>query len=249
MKKGIYILPGLFTLINLGAGALAIIFSINRGFEASCLAVVIAIGMDIVDGRIARMTHATSRFGIELDSLADMVSFGIAPAVLMYQVALRWYGMEGIVATMLFVFAAALRLARFNSRVEVIDSGYYEGLPSPAAAGMLVGLVYFYGIFGQELEKIPFLMRNLPAVVMMLLLSFLMVSKIRYSSFKSIRPGRRTTLNALVFIVMLGLLVVAYPRKMIFAIFAAYILSGLAGVGVRRLRLRHSAPVEKEISP
>lgn len=250
MKKGIYILPSLFTLGNLSAGFLAVLFAFEERFIAAAYAILIAGILDAFDGRIARMTKTTSQFGKELDSLADIVSFGIAPAVMMYMLALYHRPIWGKALCVMFVVCGALRLARFNVNTEKDDGYYFKGLPIPAAAGILAAFVLVYSMFEQDITRktIPMLMNRMPIFyrmipLAMILLSYLMVSTVRYSSFKGFKLSRPKTLRQLMMICIAILLIWRYPENMILIIFSVYLLSGLLGfmwrltiLGVRKIK-------------
>ncbi len=241
MKKGLYLLPSLFTLGNMGAGVYSIILSISGRYPKAAFAILAGIVFDILDGRIARMTKTESKFGIELDSLADLTSFGIAPALLVYQVVLHHYGNLGGVIAFLFIMAAAVRLARFNSKVDNgIPSTFFTGLPVPGAAGILAAFVLSYNTFIQEItiRTIPMVTKNMPLMlrfmpIFMVILAYLMVSNIRYTSFKRLKFGKRKPIQYFIFIILSAALVWLYPENMILIIFIAYILSGLFDVFYR----------------
>lgn len=241
MKKGLYLLPSLFTLGNIGAGVYSIILSINGRYPKAAFAILAGIVCDILDGRIARMTKTESKFGIELDSLADLTSFGIAPALLVYQVVLHHYGNLGGVITFLFIIAAAVRLARFNTKVDSgLPAAFFTGLPVPGAAGILAAFVLSYNTFIQDItvRTIPMVVKNMPLMlkfmpVLMVILSYLMVSNIRYTSFKRLKIGKRKPIQYFIFIILSAALVWLYPENMILIMFIAYILSGLFDVFYR----------------
>ena len=179
MKKGIYILPNLFTTASLFAGIYAIIASIQGNFIHASIAIPISLILDGLDGRIARMTHTTSQFGVEYDSLADLVAFGVAPGLLMFSWALKPFGRVGWLAAFLFVVCGALRLARFNVQVNTVESKRFIGLPIPAAASMVSSTVIFFYHFGW-----PSSYKKLAILVLIYFLAFLMVSSVKYYSFK-----------------------------------------------------------------
>lgn len=248
MLRGIYILPSLFTTANLSAGFISVILSINSQLTLAAWCIIAAIALDIMDGRIARWTRSTSRFGIELDSLADLVSFGIAPAVLMYQMVLYTMNRPGAAIALFFVIAGALRLAKFNIQAhEGESSGHFTGLPIPAAAGILASFVLSYQLFemGEEItvktipllmKRMPFFFKTIPAT--MVLISFLMLSNIPYIGFKKLRLNKPKSLQLLTLIVITILLIMTYPQNTIFIIFLLYLLSGVFLYLLRYWRLR-----------
>src|SRR5450631_820733 len=141
-KRGIYLLPNIFTTLNLFAGFYAIVQGMNHDFEKSAIAIFVAMVLDSIDGRVARLTRTQSAFGAEYDSLSDMVSFGAAPALIVYEWALKGMGKLGWIAAFVYVAGAALRLARFNTMLDVADKRWFTGMPSPAAAALVAGLVW-----------------------------------------------------------------------------------------------------------
>lgn len=179
--RGIYLLPNLLTTAGLFAGFFAVVSSMNGHFEHAAIAIFIAMIFDGLDGRVARMTNTQSEFGAEYDSMADMVSFGIAPGLVAYNWALSGMGKFGWLAAFVFVAAAALRLARFNTQVGVADKRYFQGLASPAAAGVIASLVWLgteYELNGQDF--------GLVLGVITIVSGLLMVSNFRYNSFKDV---------------------------------------------------------------
>src|ERR1700686_3201494 len=156
-KRGIYLLPNIFTTLNLFAGFYAIVQGMNHDFEKAAVAIFIAMVLDGLDGRVARLTRTQSAFGAEYDSLADMVSFGAAPALVMYEWALRGMGRIGWIAAFVYCVGAALRLARFNTQLSVADKRWFTGLPSPAAAALVAGMIWVfndYEVRGDEVKWI-----------------------------------------------------------------------------------------------
>jgi CDP-diacylglycerol---serine O-phosphatidyltransferase len=236
MKKGIYILPSLFTLGNLVMGFLSIISSLGGNFSKAAWMIIIAGIFDLLDGRVARMTNTVSKFGVELDSLCDIVSFGVAPAFLIYNVVLFKYGKFGIVISLFFVIAVALRLARFNANTldGKEDSRCFKGLPCPAAAYILASFVLIDILIDNNITKkiIPLIMNKfyifanlIPLVV--ILISYAMVSDITYMSLKNLKLGRAKTFRTIVLICIGGILVWRFPENMLFIVFLLYFLSGL----------------------
>lgn len=249
MKRGIYILPSIFTIANITAGFFSLHYSISLNFTAAAWAIIIAIIMDIIDGRVARVMHAESSFGIELDSLADFLSFGIAPAVLMYQILLKDMGRIGFAIAIFFIIASALRLARFNSKAhenrEVTT--HFEGLPTPAAGGIIASFVLSYELFagGPELtaKTIPLLMKKMPLFFktmpfLIVIMSIFLISKIEYSNFKRLNFARPHSFQFLVLLIIAIVLIFTYPQNTIFLIYILYFLSGIFGYFLRLIRLR-----------
>lgn len=220
-RRGIYFLPNLFTTAGLFAGFYAIIAAINGQFEAAAIAMFVAMVMDGIDGRVARMTNTQSDFGAEYDSMADMVSFGLAPALVVHQWALLDMGKLGWMAAFIYTCGAALRLARFNTQVGSADKRYFQGLPSPAAAALLAGLVWVsvdFDLQGNRLEWLAFAM-TLGAGV-------LMVSNIRYQSFKQINLHDKVPFKVMVVVMLVFALIFLHPPIVLFSCFLIYAVSG-----------------------
>jgi CDP-diacylglycerol--serine O-phosphatidyltransferase len=244
MKRGVYILPNLFTSGSLFCGFYAIIAAFNANFLYAAVAIAIAVIFDGIDGKVARLTKATSRFGVEYDSLSDLVAFGVAPAILVYAWALRPYGKFGWLAVFLYVACGALRLARFNVQVDTVESRYFRGLPIPGAAGLIVAtifLCYRLGVRGDG--------SNLFILLMIYLLAFLMVSNIRYPSFKHLELLKRKPFSTLVAIVLFLVVVVAEPAIVLFILAAVYLLLGPAEVVRGWYRKRETAVSEEKTEP
>jgi len=238
LKKGIYIVPSLFTCGNMSFGILSIIASTQGHFIWAAWFLVGGLACDIIDGRVARLTNTTSSFGMQLDSLSDLVSFGIAPAIMMYMLVLHNMNNIGIAIAVLFVLCSALRLARFNV---LAQSGeihkHFVGLPTPASAGVIISFVLSYQLllpesYSLNFKTIPILMELMPTFfkimpIVMVVLSFLMVSNIPYMSFKKIKLSKVRTIELLVLLIVFIILVVVYPQNIIFIIFSVYAISGL----------------------
>lgn len=221
--KGIYILPNLFTTANLFCGFYAIVSSFNADYLTASIAVLIAMVFDVLDGKVARMAHATSKFGVEYDSLADMVSFGVAPGILIYLWALNSYGKLGWLAVFLFVVCGAMRLARFNVQAATVESKHFTGLPIPAAAGVIVTTIIFDShILGMGKE-----VRPLVILIVTYSLAYLMVCGIRYRSIKEFNLRERKPFSFLIGAVLILLVFVAEPQIMLFLFFLVYALSGI----------------------
>lgn len=232
--RGIYLLPNLFTTGGLFAGFFAIIAASQGRFAAACIAIFIAAILDGLDGRVARLTNTQSEFGVQYDSLADLISFGMAPALLLYHwslVALRadgpTAGKIGWLAAFVFAACAALRLARFNSQVTQVDKRWFIGLASPAAAGLVASFVWTMHSLGVHGESLRYL-----SVALAVLVGLLMVSRIRYSSFKGSGSGARAErVPFMALVLVLAVLVALWidPPKVLLAAAALYALSGPAG--------------------
>ena len=220
-RRGIFLLPNLFTALNMFCGFYAIIAAINGDFVAAGYAVLIAGVFDNLDGKIARATRSTSAFGVEFDSLADLVSFGVAPGLLMYLWALTPMGRVGWLAAFLYVVCGALRLARFNTQMGTVSSDYFVGLPIPAGAGMTVVTILFCHRVGIEDQVHPFVF-----LTMLYILAFLMVSTIRYQSFKKAAVFRNKNFNVLVTAILILIFIAAQPSIALFLFGVTYVLSG-----------------------
>jgi CDP-diacylglycerol--serine O-phosphatidyltransferase len=219
--RGIYILPNIFTSLNLFFGFYAVIASINGKFVAAAVAIIIGVLFDIMDGKIARATNTTSKFGIEYDSLADLISFGLAPGLMIYLWSLKPLGRLGWLAAFLFMACGALRLARFNSQVGTVSSDHFVGLPIPAGAGMAATTVLFCHKFGIEGKINPILL-----LVMLYILSFLMVSTIKYNSFKKPELFKSMNFNVLVAIILILIFIAAQPSAALFFLALSYVVTG-----------------------
>jgi CDP-diacylglycerol--serine O-phosphatidyltransferase len=220
MKRGIYILPSIFTSLSLFSGFYSITAALNGNFIHASWAIIIAGLFDAADGRIARLTRSVSKFGEHYDSLVDMISFGAAPAILIYIWALQPYGRWGWLATFLYVICVALRLARFNVQTASIEKKYFQGLPSPPSAVMIAMTVIFLRSLG---------ITEIVSIVMPLLtcfLALLMVSTLRYHSFKDFDFRKRRPFNVLVALVFLLIILLGEPEISIFSGAAIYTLSG-----------------------
>ena len=219
--RGIYLLPNLFTTGAMFAGFYAITSAINGRFETAAISIFVAMILDGLDGRVARMTNTQSEFGVQYDSLSDMVSFGVAPALVMYLWAFESLGKLGLFAAFVHTAGGALRLARFNTQVEVADKRYFQGLPSPAAAAILAGGLWISIEYGYEADSVKYF-----ALILTITTGLLMVSNFRYSSFKEIDfKGRVPFVVAIS--VMLGIgFVMSQAESMLFLFFLGYAISG-----------------------
>jgi CDP-diacylglycerol--serine O-phosphatidyltransferase len=220
-SRGIYLLPNLFTTAALFSGFFAILAAMNGRFEHAAMAIFAAMILDGLDGRVARMTNTQSAFGAEYDSLADMVSFGLAPALVMYQWALTGLGKVGWLAAFVYTAGTALRLARFNTQVGIADKRYFQGLPSPSAAAIMAGALWVNVDNGIEGHDVSYIVAFLSVIT-----GLLMVSNVRYHSFKDVDFKGKVPFFVMV-IVMLGFAVVLLqPPLVLFLIFLAYAISG-----------------------
>ena len=219
-RRGIYFLPSAFTVANLFCGFYSIINGTRREFELAAVLIGYAILLDTLDGRIARFANATSEFGREFDSLADVVSFGVAPGVLVYIWALHLWPRLGWLTCFLFVICGAMRLARFNIQRNVPDKRFFVGMPIPAAAAVLASIVFMFpSPLGSKAIALPIL-------VLVVILALLMVSKLRYYSFKDIDLRRRQTYLAILLLAMVFVVVYSHPQVMLLALSFAYMTSG-----------------------
>ena len=226
--RGIYLLPNLFTTGGLFAGFFAIIAASQGRFEAACVAIFVASVLDGIDGRVARLTNTQSEFGVQYDSLADLISFGMAPALVMYYWALSAMKLDGLtfgrigwLAAFLYAACAALRLARFNSQVAQVDKRWFIGLASPAAAGLMASFVWTchdLQLRGTDLR--------IPALALTVVAALLMVSRIRYSSFKGSGGAQRVPFVTIVFVLAVLAALMLDPPKVLLATATLYALSG-----------------------
>jgi CDP-diacylglycerol--serine O-phosphatidyltransferase len=238
-RKGIYVLPNAVTLAALFAGFYAIVMAMNGRFEAAAIGIFCAAVLDGLDGRIARMTNTQSAFGEQMDSLCDMVSFGLAPALIVYEWALKGLGKIGWITAFIYCAGAALRLARFNTNIGVVDKRFFQGLPSPAAAALVVGLIFVMEDAGfRNAFKIDWLAWTAFGVTMFAGLT--MVTNLPYYSFKVV-GGRRTVPFIVLVAVALGMAAVSvHPPIALFTLFCAY---GVSGYAVYAWRKAKGAPV------
>ena len=226
-RKGLYVLPNLFTLGALFGGFYAVVMSMNGRFENAAYGVFAAMVLDSLDGRVARMTKTQSVFGEQMDSLSDMVSFGAAPALIAYEWALRGIGRWGWIAAFVYCSCAALRLARFNTNIGVVDKRFFQGLPSPAAAAIVMGFIWLMDDQGfTGFEQGPWLCWTTFVVVMYAGLT--MVTNVPFYSFKDLSPRRSVPFVVLV-LIALGIAVISiHPPIVLVALFMLYGLSGYA---------------------
>jgi CDP-diacylglycerol---serine O-phosphatidyltransferase len=230
-RRGIYLLPNLFTTASLFSGFYAIVQAMNGAFEIAAIAIFVAMVLDGLDGRIARLTHTQSEFGAQYDSLSDMVSFGAAPALVMYVWALKDLGKLGWIAAFVYCAGAALRLARFNTNIDVIDKRYFQGLPSPMAAALLAGLVWVFDDLGIDRE----LWLSIIAWVFTMFAGITMVTNVPFYSFKEFNVKKAVPFWV-VAVFAAGFAVISLqPSVVLFLLVLGYSVSGyvLWGLGRR----------------
>jgi CDP-diacylglycerol--serine O-phosphatidyltransferase len=233
--QGIYLLPNLFTTGALFAGFYAVITAMRGDFENAAVAIIIAMVLDGLDGRIARLTNTSSKFGGEYDSLADMVSFGVAPALVVFSWGLGDLGKFGWSAAFVYVACAALRLARFNTQIETADKRYFTGLASPSAAGIIASTVWVCNDLGLAGEAVPVEL-SLPVGVLTAIVGFLMIANFPYYSFKDIELRRRVPFVVVIAVVFVFGLITLDPPSILLAAFGAYAASGPVMAMVKRRR-------------
>ncbi|HET9679215.1 MAG TPA: CDP-diacylglycerol--serine O-phosphatidyltransferase [Gammaproteobacteria bacterium] len=248
-RRGIYLLPNLFTTGTLFAGFYAIVAAMTGRFEAAAVAIFVAMLMDGLDGRVARLTNTASDFGVQYDSLADLVAFGLAPALVMYQwgfqgmVDMGWlWAKLGWIGAFFYTVAAALRLARFNVRAGSDDKRFFQGLPSPSAAAVVAGTVWVGADMGWAGSDL-----SIPAYIITVLMGALMVSNLGYYSFKDLNMTGRVRFSYVLIVPLLFILVASAPAQMLFGIFFLYAVSGPVWSVWRwnkRRRQRHTATGE-----
>ena len=221
-RRGIYLLPNLFTTSALFAGFYAIVAAMNGRFEAAAIAIFFAMIMDGLDGRIARLTNTQTDFGVQYDSLSDMVSFGLAPALVIYQWSLVSLGKVGWLCAFLYAAATALRLARFNTQATSQDKRFFQGLPSPAAAALLAGLIWV----SVEFEVSQTIQPEIFALPITVVAALLMVSNVRFHSFKEFDLKGKVPFLTVLIILLIFILIAAKPPLVLFLIIFCYALSG-----------------------
>ena len=221
MRRGIYILPNLFTTASLFSGFYSLVASMRGDYVHAAIAIVVSFVLDGLDGRIARITHSTTQFGVEYDSLSDLVAFGVAPAILAYQWSLIPFGRCGWIVAFLFAACGALRLARFNVQVGDIDKKIFNGLPIPAAAGVIATSVLLWDYMGGTGE-----FTSVSILIAMVFLSYCMVSNVKYYSFKDLDFFTSKPFMTLVMIVFLFVVVLLEPQIMLFSFALSYSISG-----------------------
>ncbi|OFV90034.1 MAG: CDP-diacylglycerol--serine O-phosphatidyltransferase [Acidobacteria bacterium RIFCSPLOWO2_12_FULL_65_11] len=242
LHRGTYLLPSLFTLVNMFCGYACVVYAMRGEYETAAPFIGFAIVLDMLDGRIARMTGTTSEFGVELDSFADVISFGIAPAILAFAWGLSSLGRPGWLAGFLFVTAAAVRLARFNIQSHAEgDKRYFIGMPSPAAAAIVASTVFAYPAGLQDYRA------ALPALALVLGPAALMVSTVRFRSFKSFDLKSRRPHTVVVLIAAGIVLIATHPQIVLVVLAYSYLSSAFLGMAITRFRHRggHGIPAEQ----
>lgn len=232
LRRGVSLLPSLFTIANLFCGWACVIYAMRGDLTTAAPFIGIAIVLDMLDGRIARMTGTSSDFGVQLDSLADLISFGMAPAILAFQWGLAPLGRLGWAVGFLFVTAAALRLARFNIQSHS-DKRYFVGMPSPAAAAIPAATVFYFP------EGMHTFQQALPALAVVLVPALLMVSTIRFRSFKSIDLGTKRSYRGLIALAAVIAAVASRPHEVLLLMAYAYLASAFVGLAMSRFRAHH----------
>ena len=242
-KRGIYLLPSVLTTFGMFAGFYSIISSINGEFTIAAISIMIAMMWDTLDGRVARLTNTQSAFGAEYDSLADLVSFGLVPALLVYEWSLYELGRFGWLAAFVYLVCAALRLARFNTQVGTADKRFFQGLPSPAAAGVIASRIWLkiwtFASFDSEVISLGYYL----GAGITILCGILMVSNVRYYSFKEL-DSKKASFRFLLLIVLSLIILMYKPNIILFTGFFLYLLSGpfitITGLNKRRIEKKQS---------
>ena len=237
LRRGVYLLPSLLTMGNMFCGYACVVYAMRGEYATAAPFIGFAVVLDMLDGRIARLTNTTSEFGVEFDSMADIISFGVAQAILSFAWGLQSLGRLGWAAGFMFVAAAAMRLARFN-----IQSGgggdkrYFVGMPSPAAAGVIAATVfaYPYGLYDYRAA--------LPALAMVLVPAALMVSTIRFRSFKTLDSKNRRPYTVLIFVAAAIVAIATHPQWTLVVVAYVYLVSGIIGLAITRFKHRGGAP-------
>ena len=244
LRRGIYLLPNLFTTGALFAGFYAIVAAVNSRNEAAAMAIFVAMILDGMDGRIARMTNTQSEFGVQYDSLSDLASFGLAPALVIYHWSLASLGKLGWLAAFLYMASAALRLARFNTQVGTANKRFFQGLPSPPAAALIAGMVWLGDSQGL-VDGTGLVVLTFPVTV---LAGILMVSNIRYHSFKQFDFRNRVSFVTILIVVLIFVFVASEPPLVLFTIAFCYALSGpvLTLIQIRRMLLLRRKRAKKK---
>lgn len=238
-RKGIYILPNLFTLAALFGGFYAVVMAMNGRFEQAAIGIFCAAVLDSLDGRVARMTNTQSAFGEQMDSLSDMVSFGAAPALIVYEWSLKGLGKLGWIAAFVYCSGAALRLARFNTNIGVVDKRFFQGLPSPAAAALIIGFIWVMDDAGfRDVFELRWL--TWCCFAMTLYAGLTMVTNVPFYSFKDVSFKRTVPFIVIVAIALAIAIINIHPPVVLFALFVVY---GFSGYGVYIYKKTKGRPV------
>lgn len=231
LRKGIYVLPNLFTLAALFCGFYAIVMAMGNQYESSAIGVFFAMVLDSLDGRVARMTNTQSAFGAQMDSLADMVSFGAAPALITYEWTLKDLGRWGWFAAFVYCACAALRLARFNVNTEVVDKRFFQGLPSPAAAALVMGFIWLITVLGVPPSELTWV-----SFALCLYAGLTMVSNVPFYSFKDFQMRKSVPFAVIVSIALIIAVINIHPPIVLFSLFLFYGVSGYVVYAWRRVK-------------
>ena len=229
--KGIYVVPNMITLAALFGGFYAVVMSMNGRYDLATVGIFVAMVLDSLDGRVARMTHTQSAFGEQMDSLSDMVSFGAAPALIAYEWSLRGLGRWGWIAAFVYCACAALRLARFNVNTAVVDKRFFQGLPSPAAAALVAGFIWLATEAGLERADLAW-----PMFAITLYAGLTMVTNVPFYSFKDLSMKKSVPFAAIVLIALVIAVINIHPPTVLFGLFVCYALSGYVVYAVRKSR-------------
>ena len=230
-RRGVYLLPNLFTTAALFCGFYGIVQAMNHQYSVAAAAIFFAMVLDSLDGRVARMTNTQSAFGEQMDSLADMVSFGAAPALIAYEWALKGIGRWGWMAAFIYCACAALRLARFNVNTSVVDKRFFQGLPSPAAAALVMGFIWLMNELGYSGSDVVW-----PTFVLCLYSGLTMVTNVPFYSFKDVQMKKSVPFAVIVLLALVIAIINIHPPTVLFALFIVYGLSGYVLYGWRRVK-------------
>ncbi|OGO96395.1 MAG: CDP-diacylglycerol--serine O-phosphatidyltransferase [Coxiella sp. RIFCSPHIGHO2_12_FULL_44_14] len=243
-RRGIYLLPNLLTLAAMFAGFYAMVAGMKGHYENAAIAIFVAVVMDGLDGRIARLVHAQSEFGAQFDSLSDMVSFGITPAVVMYTWSLAVLGKPGWLAAFLYAACTALRLARYNVQAKKIDKRYFQGLATPAAASFVASLIWVCSVYGVTGENVALLV-----IVVAIALGLLKVSTVRYHSFKDLDLRNKVPFVTILILVLILVLISFDPPDILLLLTFLYVISGPIGTIWALHRRRRLKKIKKNTPP
>lgn len=241
-RRGVFLLPNAITISSLFCGFYAIVMSLNMDFKQATMAIFISMVLDSMDGRVARLTHTQSEFGAQLDSLADMVAFGVAPALVVYEWSLRGMGRIGWVSAFVFCACAALRLARFNTNIAIVDKRYFQGLPSPAAAAIVAGFIWVMEDMGFSGSDFYW-----TAWWITLYAGLTMVTNVPFYSFKVMNVRKAVPFIAVIVVVLVIMAISFDPPKVLFGLFVLYGISGYVVYVWHKLRGKSVSIVQTEL--